>query len=84
MICQPCARAADAQLPRDQHCDDPGCTCGHRVERCRAEYHQANWPSGHCDRRSGHSGNHRDQTISPSYQWHDDRATYSTITATED
>lgn len=33
MICPPCARAADQQLGRDQHCDDPGCTCGHRVER---------------------------------------------------
>jgi hypothetical protein len=33
MICPPCARAADARAPRDQHCTDPGCTCGHRVER---------------------------------------------------
>lgn len=33
MICAPCARAADARAPRDQHCNNPGCTCGHRVER---------------------------------------------------
>jgi len=33
MICAPCGRAADQRAPRDQHCDDPGCACGHRVER---------------------------------------------------
>jgi hypothetical protein len=33
VICQPCAQAADQQLARDHHCTDPGCTCGHRVER---------------------------------------------------
>lgn len=30
MICPSCAKAADERLPRDAHCDDPGCTCGHR------------------------------------------------------
>jgi hypothetical protein len=33
MICGPCGRAADQQAPRTAHCTDPGCTCGHRVER---------------------------------------------------
>jgi hypothetical protein len=33
VICAPCARAADTRAPRDQHCDNPGCTCGHRVDR---------------------------------------------------
>ncbi len=33
MICDDRTKAADRQAPRDQHCDDPGCTCGHRVER---------------------------------------------------
>lgn len=33
MICEPCARAADARAPHEAHCDNPGCTCGHRVER---------------------------------------------------
>lgn len=36
MICAPCARAADARAPRDQHCTTTGCTCGHRVERHQA------------------------------------------------
>lgn len=35
MICRPCARAADARAPRDAHCHDPACTCGHRVDRYR-------------------------------------------------
>jgi hypothetical protein len=35
MICSPCARAADIHAPRDQHCHDPGCTCGHRTDRYR-------------------------------------------------
>lgn len=35
MICGRCADAADRRAPRDQHCTDPGCTCGHRVERYR-------------------------------------------------
>lgn len=35
MICPTCRTAADAQLPAGQHCDDPGCMCGHRVERYR-------------------------------------------------
>lgn len=78
MICPTCRAAADAQLPAGQHCSDAGCMCGHREprEQCRAEYHQVNWPSGHCDRLAGHPGNHRDQTISAHYQWHDDRAFY--------
>lgn len=33
MICEPCARAADQRAPRNQHCNDPKCMCGHRVER---------------------------------------------------
>lgn len=33
MICKPCAAAADRRADRDQHCDDTGCTCGHKVER---------------------------------------------------
>lgn len=33
MVCDVCAKAADHRLTRDFHCDDPGCTCGHRVER---------------------------------------------------
>lgn len=33
MICPPCASAADRRAPRDQHCADPKCMCGHRVER---------------------------------------------------
>ena len=32
-ICDPCARAADRQAPRSAHCNDPACTCAHRVER---------------------------------------------------
>jgi hypothetical protein len=35
VICQPCMDAADIHAPRDQHCHDPGCTCGHRVDRYR-------------------------------------------------
>lgn len=35
MICQPCRQAADQQLGRDAHCDDPKCMCGHRVDRYR-------------------------------------------------
>jgi hypothetical protein len=33
MICQPCARAADTRAPRDQHCTNPACMCGHKTER---------------------------------------------------
>lgn len=33
MVCPTCASAADRLAPRDQHCTDPGCTCGHRAER---------------------------------------------------
>lgn len=33
MICPTCSRAADQRAPRTQHCDDPGCTCGHNVQR---------------------------------------------------
>lgn len=33
MICAPCAQAADTRASRDQHCTDPGCTCGHRTDR---------------------------------------------------
>lgn len=33
MICPTCTAAADARAPRDQHCADPKCMCGHRVER---------------------------------------------------
>ncbi|WP_031514822.1 hypothetical protein [Streptomyces sp. NRRL F-5123] len=36
MICPPCARAADTHAPRDQHCADPKCMCGHRTDRYRA------------------------------------------------
>ncbi len=35
MICPTCRAAADDQLPADQHCDDPGCMCGHRVWKSR-------------------------------------------------
>lgn len=35
MICARCARAADQRAPRDAHCTDPKCPCGHRVERYR-------------------------------------------------
>lgn len=31
MICERCAEAADRGLPRENHCEDPGCTCGHQV-----------------------------------------------------
>lgn len=33
MICAPCRAAADARAPRDQHCSDPKCMCGHRTDR---------------------------------------------------
>lgn len=33
MICPRCARAADQRAPRGQHCNNPKCPCGHRVER---------------------------------------------------
>jgi hypothetical protein len=33
MICPRCARAADQRAPKSQHCRDPKCMCGHRVER---------------------------------------------------
>lgn len=36
MICQPCRDAADTRAPRDQHCNDPKCPCGHRTDRSRA------------------------------------------------
>lgn len=35
MICAPCRDAADRQLPRDLHCVDPSCMCGHRTDRYR-------------------------------------------------
>jgi hypothetical protein len=35
VICPRCARAADQRAPRDQHCADPKCMCGHRVDRYR-------------------------------------------------
>lgn len=35
MICTPCTTAADQRAGRDQHCTDPGCTCGHRAARPR-------------------------------------------------
>jgi hypothetical protein len=35
MICPPCARAADQQLPRTAHCTDPKCMCGHRTDSYR-------------------------------------------------
>lgn len=35
MICPACMKAADARAPRDQHCTDPKCMCGHRVDRYR-------------------------------------------------
>lgn len=35
MICTDCATAADQRAGRDQHCTDPGCTCGHRADRYR-------------------------------------------------
>jgi hypothetical protein len=33
VICTTCAAAADARAPRDQHCTDPKCMCGHRTDR---------------------------------------------------
>lgn len=33
MVCSTCASAADRRAPRSEHCDDPRCMCGHRVER---------------------------------------------------
>ena len=33
MVCQRCRDAADQRAPRDAHCTDPGCTCGHRTDR---------------------------------------------------
>lgn len=35
MICAPCAAAADARAPRTAHCNNAGCTCGHRTDRYR-------------------------------------------------
>lgn len=35
MICPTCCTAADQRAPRDAHCTDPKCPCGHRVERYR-------------------------------------------------
>jgi hypothetical protein len=35
MICTQCATAADRRAPLDQHCHDPKCMCGHRVEKYR-------------------------------------------------
>lgn len=37
MICPPCASAADRLAPRDQHCADPKCMCGHRTDRYRTK-----------------------------------------------
>jgi len=31
MICRQCAHAADKGLPPDAHCNNPGCSCGHRA-----------------------------------------------------
>ncbi|MEE4546476.1 hypothetical protein V2S66_31490 [Streptomyces sp. V4-01] len=36
MICLKCRTAADARAPRDQHCGDAKCPCGHRTDRYRA------------------------------------------------
>lgn len=33
MICTPCAQAADTRAPRNAHCTNAGCTCGHRTDR---------------------------------------------------
>lgn len=33
MVCQRCRDAADTRAPRTAHCDNPGCTCGHRTDR---------------------------------------------------
>lgn len=33
MICPTCQDAADQHADRGAHCDDTGCTCGHRTER---------------------------------------------------
>lgn len=35
MICPTCADAAARRAPRDQHCTDPTCPCGHRTDRYR-------------------------------------------------
>lgn len=35
MICKTCADAAARRAPRDQHCTDPTCPCGHRTDRYR-------------------------------------------------
>lgn len=70
---------------RSWHDTDPGATPHvDATDQCRAEYHQPNWPSGHCDRPAGHPDNHRDQTISASYQWRDDHAVYPAEPTTED
>jgi hypothetical protein len=37
MICTQCATAADRRAPRDQHCHDPKCMCGHRTDRYQAK-----------------------------------------------
>lgn len=73
--------AAEDQAPKTRHTDTPHVD---PADRCRAEYHQPNWPSGHCDRPAGHPDNHRDQTISAYYQWRDDHAVYPTEPTTED
>jgi hypothetical protein len=45
VICLTCARAADRHAPRDQHCNNPGCACGHRVQRYRATTEQIATPT---------------------------------------
>jgi hypothetical protein len=35
VICPPCRTAADQHAPREQHCDDDKCMCGHRVDKYR-------------------------------------------------
>jgi hypothetical protein len=33
VICPTCRDAADQRAPRDQHCHDPKCMCGHRTDK---------------------------------------------------
>lgn len=35
MICLLCRTAADQRAPKEQHCTDPKCMCGHRTDRYR-------------------------------------------------
>jgi hypothetical protein len=93
VICGRCRDAADQRLPADQHCTDPGCTCGHRVERygeaaehCRAEFHHPTMHSARCDLPAGHAEFHREQP-DPSrcaFRWDEQDAMYPTDTTTED